>query len=905
MKEWVHSLRLRLRAALRHRQLEEDLRDEMAFHVAMRQAQLGKAGSVDADVEARRRFGNSTRIAEEMRDGWALAPRLASFGQDFSYAIRTLRRHPAFALVVILTLGIGIGINTATFSIVNAVLIRPLGFPQPERLIALEEDLAGFGFGGSPFSPPDFLDVEREQQSFDGVAAYRTIALELSGVDDPVLLAAARVSADFFSVLGVAPHLGRGFTADEDRPGVDVAVLSWRLWQTRFGGDAAIVGRAIALDRRPYTVVGVMPAAFEFPRRGPQINNTPAEVWVPLAFTDVQRQARGNEFTYSVVARLRPGVSLDQAQAALGVLTRRINERYPPGLKTAGFTIDLSAAPLRETIAGRMERPLLLLLGAVGLVLLVTCANIANLVLSRAASRVREVALRTALGSSRGRLLQLLLAEAAVLSIAGGLAGIAIAAGIVAALPIAVAETLPAAGAVSIDVRVLGFSAGLAIATSLLFALIPLITVDRGMAGRALQDESTRTTSGRRRHRVQASLVVSTVALACVLLAGAGLFIRSFTALMATDAGFTADRVLTAAVALPRAGYESATSVRTFHESLLRQASGLPGVRSAALATDLPLESYERRTMALEGVSLSAQTPRNTNLSWIRGPYFSTLGIRLEQGRFFTEIEQTQRRNVVIVNERLATTFWRGENAIGKRLRWGLDLPQNPNPWLTIIGVVADVADGPLGVEPYLHAYEPFIQFPDVMLEKFPGLGSFGRHVKVALRAEGDPRALASAVRAEIATIDGNLAIQSVSTMSDRVAELVAPRRFSAVTLGGFAAGALLLAGIGLYGLLAFTVTERRREIAVRLALGAEPSEIVRFVVGQGLKLVSIGLVLGVGAAYGAAGTVDAFLYRTGSRDVVAFGAVPILLLVIALVACTLPAYRASRVQSLTALRAE
>src|SRR5688572_13760966 len=571
MHEWLHSLRLRLRAARRRRQLDEDFRDEMAFHVAMRQAQLRGSGAANAGAEARRRFGNPTRIAEELRDGWALAPRMASVVADLRYSLRALRRHPGFALVVILTLGVGIGINTATFSIVNAVLIRPLGFPQPERLIALEERLAGFGFGGSPFSPPDFLDVQREQQSFDRVAAYRSIALELSGADEPVLLAAARVSADFFSVLGVAPHLGRGFTADEDRPGVDVAVLNWRLWQTRFAGDAAIVGRAVMLDRRPYTVVGVMPAGFEFPRRGPQINNMPADVWIPLAFTDIQRQARGNEFAYSAVARSRPGVSLEQAQAELGVLTRRINERYPPGLKTAGFSIDLSAAPLRDTIAGRMERPLLLLLGAVGLVLLVTCANIANLVLSRAASRMREVALRAALGSSRGRLLQLLLAEATVLSIAGGLAGVAIAAGVVAALPVAVAETLPEAGDVSIDLRVLAFSAGLAIATSVLFALIPLVTVDRGTAGRALQDETSRTTPGIRRHRVQSALVVSTVVLACVLLAGAGLFIRSFTALMATDAGFTADRVLTAAVALPRAGYESATSVRTFHESLFRQ----------------------------------------------------------------------------------------------------------------------------------------------------------------------------------------------------------------------------------------------------------------------------------------------------------------------------------------------
>ena len=465
------------------------------------------------------------------------------------------------------------------------------------------------------------------------------------------------------------------------------------------------------------------------------------------------------------------------------------------------------------------------------------------------------------------------------------------------------AETLPAAARVAIDGRVLAFTTGLVMTTALVFALIPLLTVQSGAPGQALQEEAARTTPGVRRHRVQSTLVVSTVALACVLLAGAGLFIRSFAALMATDTGFSADRVLTAALALPRAGYATASSVRRFHEAIHRQASTLPGVRSAALTTDLPLEIYERRAVSVEGVPAAASAPRNTNLSWIRGPFFATLGIRLRSGRLFTEVEDIERRNAVIVNERLAAAFWPGQNAIGKRLRWGLNVPQNPSPWLTVVGVVDDVTDGPLGVDPYLHAYEPFIQFPDFILENFPG--SFGRHVTLALRTDGDPRALASALRAGIARIDPQLAVRSISTMEDRVADVVAPRRFSALTLGAFAAGSLLLAGIGLYGLLAFGVAERRREIAVRLALGAAPPQIVRLVVGQGLKLVSIGLVLGVAAAYAMARTVESFLYRTETHDVVAFGAVPAVLGVIALLACFLPAYRASRIQPITALRAE
>jgi predicted permease len=372
---------------------------------------------------------------------------------------------------------------------------------------------------------------------------------------------------------------------------------------------------------------------------------------------------------------------------------------------------------------------------------------------------------------------------------------------------------------------------------------------------------------------------------------------------MATDAGFNPDRVLAASLTLPRAGYSTATSVRAFHDALLTRASSLAGVRSAALMTDLPLERYERRGLTLEDMNTIAGDPRSTNLSWVYGPYFQTLGIRLKNGRLFSEIEGVEARWVVVINERLARTFWPGQEAVGKRLRWGPNTPENPNPWLTVVGIIADVADGPLGVAPYMHAYEPFSQFPDFVWDNIPT--TFGRQVKLAVRTDADPRSLASAVRAEIGKIDRQLAIESITTMVDRIAEVVAARRFSAMTLAAFAAGSLLLAAIGLYGLLAFNVTERRREIAVRLALGAEPAAILRLVVGQGLRLVSIGLVSGGVAAYGVARTVASLLYQTDSHDVVTFGTVPIVLIVIASIACAIPAYRASRVEPMSALRGD
>ena len=806
-------------------------------------------------------------------------------------------------MVVVLTLGFGIGINTATFSIVNAVLLRPLAFDGPERLVALQERLSGSDFENSPWSPPDFDDVRREQQSFEGIAAYVQRPAELSGRGAPVRIDVSKVSWNLFDVLGIRPLLGRSFTTEEDRPGVDVVVLSYGLWQTRFGGERSIVGRAITLDRRPYTVVGIMPPGFNFPLRGRGFNGKPAAAWVPMGFGDRQLQARGNEFNHGVVGRLKPGTSIDEARAELEVLAGRVNERYPEVLRNARFSVGFVAMPLREESSGPMQRPLLLLLGAVGLVLLVTCANVANLVLSRAASRSRELAVRTALGSSRGRLLQLLLAEGVLLSIAGGIVGVLLSQAIVAAVPAVVTETLPAALTIAVDMRVLGFTMAIAILTSILFAAIPMLGIDRRGPGSTLQEEASRTTPGLRRHRTQAGLVVSTVTFAFVLLIGAGLFIRSFSALMATDGGFNPDGVLAASVTLPREGYPTASTVRAFHQSLFQRVSSLSGVRSAALVTDLPLERYERRTLAAEGGVAPAGAPTSTNLSWVYGPFVQALGIRLTAGRVFTDVEIVEPRGVVIVNERFARRFWPGQDAIGKRLKWGLDVPQNRNPWLTIVGVVADVADGALGSEPFIHAYEPFSQFPDGVLNNIPN--AFGRHVKLAVRTDADPRALVASVRGEIASIDRQLAIEAIETMEDRLGESVASRRFSVLTLVAFAAGSVLLAAIGLYGLLAFNVAERRREIAVRMALGAQPPAILRMVVGQGLKLVGIGLVAGALISFWVARVLTSLLYQTGTHDAVTFASVPVVLGLISLAACALPALRASRLEPIASLRGE
>jgi len=825
---------------------------------------------------------------------------VTTFLYDLQHAARALRHHPGFLVVVVLTLGFGIGINTATFSIINAVLLRPLPFDQPGRLVAITTRVPGFS-ESAPFSPPDFIDVQREQQSFDGLAAYTPRAAELSGSGAPVRLDVTKVSWNLFDVLGVRPALGRAFKEQEDRPDVDVAVLSYGLWQTRFGADRTIVGRTVTLDRRPYTVVGVMPPAFSFPLRGPGFNATPAAAWVPAAFTDVQLRARGNNFSFGVVGRLKMGVSIEQARAELEILARRVDGRYPQP-RNPNASIGFVARPVREDTSGPLQRPLLLLLGAVGLVLLVTCANVANLVLSRAAARRRELAVRTALGSTRGRLLQLLVAEGAILSIVGAMIGVILSQGLVGAVPAAVTATLPTAQDIAVDVRVLAFTGAISILTSILFGVIPLFGFDRRGPGSTLQEEASRTTPGLRRHRMQSGLVVSTVSFAFVLLVGAGLFLRSFSALMATDVGFNPDRVLTAGVTLPREGYPTASAVRAFHESLFRRVSSLAGVGSAALVTNLPLEGYERRRLTAENGVVISGAPQTTNLSWVYGPFVQTFGIRLIAGRPFTEVENVQSHGVVVVNERLARRFWPGQDAVGKRLKWGADSPQNRNAWLTIVGVVADVANVAVGSEPFLHAYEPFSQFPDGTLN---GPGAFGRQVRLAVRTTADPRALVASVRGEIANLDRQLALQSVETMEDRMGALVAPQRFSVVTLGAFAVGALLLAAIGLYGLLAFSVAERRREIALRVALGAEPPAILRMVVGHGLKLVALGLTVGALASFGVTRVLTSLLYQTDTHDAVTFAVVPVVLLLISLVACALPAMRALQVEPIAALRSD
>lgn len=901
MAEWLSSLRCRLRALVRRRRLERDLQDELAFHLTMREEQLRTAGASDAYTGARRRFGSVAKIREDLRDTWAVAPSLSGLLRDLGYAARTLRRSFGFAGVVVLTLGLGIGANTAFFSVVNAVLIRPLGYAEPDRLLSLHEAFPEAGIERLPFSALDFDDVRRDQQSFEVVVAYRNVPFEVSGGGPPERIAGAKVSAGLFGALGAAPLVGRTFLAADDLPGMNVVVLSWGLWQRRYAANPSIVGQAIQLDRLAYTVVGIMPSGFVFPRRGPRFNGEPADVWVPIAFSDRDRSERGANYANSVIGKLSASASFQAAQAELDVLAPRIAMNYPPAVRAAGFSPRFVAQPLREEVSGRFEAPLLMLLAAVGLVLLVACANVANLVLSRAAGRTREFAVRTALGARHRQLVQLLLCEALLLSAAGGVVGIAIAYGAVRAAPAILTRTIPGLHDLGVDFRVLAFTGVMCLATAVIFTLVPLPTLDRRNPGDSLRDDASRATTGPSKLHVQRGFVVLTVSLACVLLVGAGLFIRSFVTLVATDVGFRPARVLTASMTLPRTFYATAASVRAFHESLSTSLSAIPGVRTVALATDLPLTTYDIRAFTVEGAPPDGRARLTTNLSWVSGPYFETLGMTLQRGRFFAAGEHAQNRQVVIVNEKLAALAWPGQDPIGKRLKWGVAASRAP--WLTVAGVIRNVADGPIGAPPGIHAYEPFRQLPDFFLDG--AANQFGRDVKAAVLAEGEPRALAALVRQEISKLDRALAIEGIQTLDEQVSDVVAPQRFSTLLVSVFAAIALLLASVGLYGLLAFTTSQRRKEIALRMALGAERRAVIGMVIGQGARLVAMGLLVGLAGSLALTRLVASMLYQANPYDLLAFAVIPAVLVPAAFMACAIPAWRAARVEPATALRAD
>jgi putative ABC transport system permease protein len=800
---------------------------------------------------------------------------------DLRYALRMLVKSPAFSIVAILTLGLAIGANSAIFSVVNAVLLRPLPYPQSEQLVRVfgkqpQLDLA-------PSSPANFLEWKEENQVFERIGTYVGQGFNLLGGDKPERVIGARVSADLLQLLRVQPALGRLFTSDEDQEGRgQVVILSHDFWRSRFGGDANTVRQTITLNDRPYTVVGVMPAGFAFP-------STRTQVWVPVAFNAAERNTRDTNFI-DVIARLKPGVSIEQARANMNAVAQSQAERYP---KT-NTGIEVQVVSLQEHAVGDVRPMLVVLLGAVAFVLLIACANVANLLLARAAARQREMAIRGALGASRSRVVRLLLTESVLLAVVGGALGLVLAIWSLDLLVSLKPANLPRLAEIGVNRTVFLFTLTVSVVTGLLFGVAPALQVSKMDLNEGLKEGSRGGSDSPRRHRIRALLVVSEVALSLVLLVGAGLMIRSFSRLLAVDPGFKADHVLTAFVSLPASKYPRREEQTAFFDRLLERLRNVPSVSAAGLVTDIPLYGGSSTGFDVEGRPPAAPGQRAmTDYRVINADYFAAMGMKLVKGRAFTRYDTGDAPGVVIINETLAARFFAGEDPIGRRL----DLSGEPRDLREIVGVVGDVRNYGVDEEVKPEVYVPFLQSAP---EYLSGVVSA---LTIVVRSTIEPAALGAALREQVQALDKAQPVSEIKTMEWYLAESMAQRRFNMLLLGVFAGLALVLAAVGIYGVIAYTVTQRTHEMGIRIALGAKGGDILRLVFGNAMATTLAGIALGLGAAFALTRLLRSLLYQVSPTDPFVFVAIPLLLLSVAVIATYLPARRAMKVNPITALR--
>ena len=805
--------------------------------------------------------------------------------QDIRYALRSLARAPGFTLVALLTLALGIGATTAIFSVVDGILLRPLPYPDPERIVRILNTTAA-NREGVGFSAADYLDYKSASRSFDACAGYRQDVVDLTGGAEPVRLIAHETTAAYFDVFAVPAMLGRVYSERTDSPhGPRIAVVSAAAWKQHLGGDASLIGRTIRLNGIPTTVVGVMPEFFTHPPNPDLWVLAPNDV--PTSPIALEGKALANrEVNYfEVVARLRSGVTQAQANADL----RSTGERLAREHMETNEGESAMAVPFQESLVGSVRTALLVLFGAVGFVLLIACANVAGLLLARGAARRREFAVRTALGAASGRLIRQLLTESLVLAGAGGLLGLVLASWGVEALVALAPESIPRLSAVQLDPRVTLFAIAASVLVGVLFGIIPAIQGSRTDMVGALKDGGR---TGTARTRTQNLLVVGEVALALVLLIGAGLMLTSFARLRSVDPGFTVTSLVVIGVPLPQARYDNAAQAR-FYTQLFERLRDNPVTARSALALPTPFGGLNAQAAyAVEGAPPRSRAERPvTHLSAVTPGYFQAMGIPLLRGRDVALTDTRDRQGVVLVNQVIAEREWPGQDPVGKRVAIGGD-PTDPTSWITVVGVVANIRRADLQTPPPPTMYLPHAQFT------LPYMG-------VIVRSDAGATAIANAVRAAVRGLDPELPIEEVETL-DRILERVTGQpRFRALLIASFAGAALLLAGIGLYGLISYTVAQRSPEIGVRLALGATPRQVGRQVLGQGLTLAAIGVGLGLAAAVGATRLLEGLLYSISATDPAVYGTLAALLLVIAALACYIPARRAMRVDPMTALRSE
>jgi len=820
---------------------------------------------------------------------------MRTFLQDLRYGLRMLFKNLGFTVVAALALALGIGANTAIFSVVNAVLLRPLPFDEPDRVVMLwgsSEQGKALGYDSLAVSGPNYIDWRDQNHVFERMAAFRAWFWNLTSGQEPEQIQGARVSPAFFSTLGVKPILGRAFLPEEDRAGADkVVIIGYGLWQRRFGADPKLVGKTISLDNQSYTVVGIMPSGFRFPGGAnliPGLSFSPrTEMWMPLDLTREENNDR-TTFNLAVIGRLKPGIKLAQARAEMDTVARRMERQYPS--INEGLSIKL--VPLPEQVVGGIRPALLILLGAVGFVLLIACANVANLLLARSSVRRKEFAIRTALGAGRLRLVRQLLTESLLLATLGGVAGLMLALWGIDSLVALLPDSVPRADEVTVDWRILAFVAGISLLTGLLFGLAPALQASKTDINESLKEGARGATAGLRRNRTRGLLVISEVSLSLVLLVGAGLLIKSFVRILMIDPGFNAKNVLTMEVLLPflpPSKYASGAEAAAFFRQALERINKLPGVNYAGAVSSLPLSgAVEASSFSIEGRPAPPPDQKPAaEYSIIESDYFHAMGIPLIRGRAFTEQDTKDKPRVVIINQTMARRFWPGEDALGKQLKIGFE--KEPRE---IVGIVGDVKQTTLNAEPQSGVYLPEQQFP------YPGL-------TLVVRTTSAPGGVTAAVRKEIQSLDPSIPLSNIRTMEGVLSASLAQKRFSMLLLAIFAGVALVLAAVGIYGVMAYTVAERTHEIGIRMALGARGRDVLKLVVGQGMALALIGITIGLIAAFAVTRVMASLLYGVSAKDPLTFIGVAVFLAAVALLACYIPARRAMKVDPMVALRYE
>jgi putative ABC transport system permease protein len=802
------------------------------------------------------------------------------FRQDLQFALRRLVKSPGFTAVAAITLALGIGANTAIFSVVNGVLLRPLPYPQPERLVGVYHTSEG---RRAVMSGPNFTDVTKMATTLESVAAVSAGRMILTGEGEPTRLPVAEVSASLFSVLRVRPELGRAFAASENTPGsTNVVILSHGLWQQRFGGDPNVIGRRIMLDGQPREVIGVMPAGFAYP--------SGREAWLPIEYDENFVTKQRGAWYLNVVARLKPNVSAQQAAAEVETIGRQLARQYPDDNSEIGMT----TYPLLESMVGDIRRSVLVLLGAVGFVLLIACANVANLLLARAAARETEMAVRAALGARRTRLVRQLLTESVVLSLTGAGLGLLLAVWGVDLLTRMKPDGIPRLDNVRVDGVVILFTIGMGIVTGVLFGLVPAFSVTRDLSN-TLKEGGRGAVSGRASQRMRATLVVAELTLAVMLLAGAGLLLRSFMKLQAVDPGFKVQQALTFDVSLPDARYKDNASEIAFYDALMPRLRALPGVHAASAVMALPLTGMDF-IISFEVKGRPPVPPSQQPAMQVRvatPDYFQAIGIPLRRGRLFTSDDRAGTPPVVLITESAARQFFPGEDPLGKTITLGWRRgPGTPHAGGEVIGILGDVKEAGLNEPDAPQIYLPYRQWPVSSMT-------------VMLTTSVPPMSLADAVRSEVYAIDGNLPVSNVRTLDAILAKSISQQRFYMLLLAVFASVALVLAAVGIFGVLSYAVSQRTREIGIRMALGAQSPTVIGLIVRQAMVLVALGVAAGLVGGLVLSQTMAKMLFGVAPTDPATYATVAVVLGTVALVASYLPARRATRVDPIVALRAE